>query len=342
MRTIKVTTRLYASITTALGLCALVFSGCNGPTSSMSSLQELPQGSRAVMPLSGSATPTPIPFKFVTVDDPNSNVNRVTGINQLAKIVGSFGGGSGSATPESYTSEPAYIKFRGANYPDAQGTTATSLTSNKVIAGYVANPQGLDGTWGFIRARGVWTLLKDRKEGKGNKAVTEVLGINDSEIAVGYYLNTSGASAPFVLNAVTEQFTDLTPTGAASSEATGINGKGDISGTETLNSGKVEGFFLEIGTYYPLTYPNSKATQAISLNWQDQIVGEYEDSAGAIHGFILTGPTAGGEKRQWQSVDEPNAAGTTVITGITDKDVICGWYIDGNGNVDGFVGTPPN
>lgn len=289
--------------------------------------------------MSGSPTPTPIPFKYTTVNDPNSRVNVVTGVNQLGKITGWYGGGSGSNIAEAYTSEPPYTKFRGLSYPGAQGTTAMTVTSNKIVAGYVSQPQNLNGVWGFVRAKGVWTLLKDRKEGDGNDALTEVLGMNDSGVAVGYYLSEIGVSVPFVLNTVTEQFTNLKPPGALGAEGTGINGKGNITGTEFLTGGVTSGFYLQTGTYYQLSYPGAAATQALSLNWQDQVVGEYQDAYG-VHGFVLTFPTNGAQTRLWQSIDEPNAAGTTVVTGINNHDAICGWYIDSSGHVNGFVASP--
>lgn len=338
-RTIAPKTLLHTSTWMALGLCAFVLSACTGLTS-VSSLRAAPLSSQAVAPLSGSATPTPIPFVFQTVNDPNSSVNRVMGINERGKVVGTVGRGSGSDIPGSYSALPPYPKFRAEDYPGAQGTSATSLTSNRVIAGYVVGPQQLNGVWAFVRTDGVWTLLKDRKEGTGSDAVTEILGINDSYIAVGFYVNSSGAEVPVELNAITERFTNLKPPGAVSAQATGINGKGNITGTETLSNGSVVGFFLQTGTYYPISYPGAQATQALGLNWQDQVVGDYEDASGAIHGFVLTYPTNGGTKQYWQSVDEPNAGGTTVITGMNNHSGICGWYVDGSGNVNGFVASP--
>jgi hypothetical protein len=327
---------LYASLTIALGLCALLLSACNGPAASSSPPGMIPARSKVPSP---ATTGTPIPFTFITVDDPNSNTNMVTGINQLAKVVGTFGGGSASNIAESYDSVPPYTRFLGLNYPGAQGTVATSLTSNKTIAGYVISPQQLSGTWAFVRTNGVWALMKNHKEGSGTSAVTEILGINDSKLAVGFFLNTAGVSVPFVLDTATEQFTSLNPPNAIGAVATGINGKGNISGTETLSGGAQIGYYLQTGTYYQIAYPKALMTQVLSLNWQDQVVGEYED-AGGIHGFLLDNPTSGGGARQWQSVDEPNAVGATVITGIDNHDDICGWYIDSAGHVNGFVANP--
>jgi len=287
-----------------------------------------------------TATPSPIPFQFQTVDDPNSQVNKVTGINQLRKITGVWGGGSGSNIWNSYTSQPPYTKFRGTNDPGAQGTFATSLSSNKLIAGYVNNPNNLGGVWGFVRVNALWSLLQDPNEGTGDYTVTQILGINDSELAVGFYLNASGTKVPFELNVPNESFVDLHPPGVTGDAvAGGINGKGDIAGWATTSAG-VKGFFLQAGTYYPFYYPGGLATYATGINWSDQVVGYYVDSAGMSHGFLLIGPSKGGGQQVWQSIDAPNAANGTVVTGINNHHDICGYYFDGSGVQHGFVAVP--
>lgn len=330
-----------ASTAIALGICGLVVSACSGPVSSFSPTSSLvPQRSLASKPLANpTASPTPIPFKFQIVDDPNSNHNQVNGINQLGRIVGSYGAGQGSNIWQSYLADTPYSKFLGLDDPGAQGTVATSLSSNKIQAGYVMTPVSLLGTWGFVRVGGLWTLLADPNEGLLNYAVTEILGINDSEYAVGYYTNLSGTAIPMMVDVPQLSYTDLHPPGAQNAEATGINGKGNISGWEQTSTTPAQGFYLKAGTYYPFSYPGSTKTYALSLNWQDQVVGDFVDSKGT-HGFLLTGPTYGGSRQIWQKIDAPGGVGGTWVTGINNHDVICGYYIDGSGVQHGFTATP--
>ncbi|HYL26986.1 MAG TPA: hypothetical protein VEW74_04065, partial [Candidatus Nitrosotalea sp.] len=99
------------------GACAIAVAACNGPTSSLAPAGT-PARSSGVKPMTTSS-PTPIPFVFQTVDDPNSTKNQVTGINQLSKIVGVYGAGQGSTMPQSYTALPPYSQFHGMNYPGA-------------------------------------------------------------------------------------------------------------------------------------------------------------------------------------------------------------------------------
>lgn len=330
---------IHASAALALGFSALIVSACNGPTSSLSPASAIPQRSQITKPLVGSATPSPIPFVFQTVDSPNSHHNQVNGINQLETIVGTYGGGQGSKLDTSYNAKGPYSKLLHLNYPGAQGTFASSLSSNFMRVGYIIDPGNQGGIWGFVKIRGLWTLFADPNEGTGNNAVTELWGVNDSSYAVGFYVNSSGTDVPIVLNVPTESYTELQPPAAIGAQATGINGKGDIAGWETTSYG-TQGFFLKTGTYYSFAAPGAKATYALSLNWQDQVVGDYVDASGHTHGFVLTGPTRGGAAQVWQTIDEPHAAAGTWVTGISNHEYICGYYVDSSGTQHGFVAAP--
>jgi hypothetical protein len=327
------------------GLCALAISACTGPVSSFAPAAAQPQRVQATRPLTGSPTPTPIPFEYQTVDDPNSLWNEVTAINSLSKIVGTYGSGQSSTLYAGYTSQPPYTKFRSMFDPGSQGTVVTSLSSTKTDAGYVIEPSGHSGTWGFLRINGVWNLIIDPNEGSGGNAVTEILSLNDKKMAAGFYVNNLGTKIPTVLNITTGKFTDLQPPGASgNAEATGINdrnnGQGDITGWEQTASQGVIGFFDTTGTYYPIWFNGATATYPLSINYDDQIAGYYVDSKGANHGFVLTGPSNGGKAQIWQTIDEPNAAYGTWVTGINTHDDICGYYIDSSHRQHGFVAVP--
>jgi hypothetical protein len=289
--------------------------------------------------VAATATPSPIPFTFTTVDDPSSTINAVTGMDQSANIVGNIGNGSASNPLESYYSAPPYSSFELVEYSGAVGTGVTSLYSSAtktILAGYVVLPPTLKGTWGAVNVNGLWALSKDRKAGKNG--VTEFLGINASEMAVGFYIS-SGTDVPFVVNVGTGKFTVLKPPGTNGAQATGVNKFGDIAlwGSTT---GGATGFLLKTGSYYSFSYPNVKTTEALGLNSQDQIVGYYKDSNGKKHGFILTGPTNSPNEQVWQTIDDPKAASGTVVTGVNDADDICGYYVDADGVQHGFVAIP--
>jgi hypothetical protein len=53
-----------------------------------------------------------------------------------------------------------------------------------------------------------------------------------------------------------------------------------------------------------------------------------------MHGFIYN--IAMGT---YQEVDDPNGVNTTIINGINDKGQLVGFYVDANGNTDGFFAS---
>ena len=249
--------------------------------------------------------------------------------------MGIFGTYSDSSSNDvaSYLTKTPYEKFQRIADPGAQATIVTAVAAREVAA-VVFNPPQLPGIWSFVRIDGAWELVKSRREGM------EILGVNDSLIAVGFYLSRSNAMVPFELNLKTNRLRRLHPPNSVSGEAAGINDEDDVVGSFTAPSGGMHGFFLRSGSYHEFSYPSASSTQANGLNARDQVAGQYVDSGGVTHGFILTDPAAPPASRMWQSIDEPNAAALTVVNAIDGRDELCGWYVDGNDAVHGFVATP--
>jgi hypothetical protein len=57
------------------------------------------------------------------------------------------------------------------------------------------------------------------------------------------------------------------------------------------SSSGIQAFIYKGGVYSTLTVPGSTGTVAFSVNSLGQIVGEYADNSGAIHGFVDTAGT---------------------------------------------------
>lgn len=312
----------------------VMIAACNGPSAVPSATDALLAQHAAKIP---KPSQTPYQFSFTTLDNPsNTSFNQITGVDELGQVVGNYGNGSKSDPSNGYTSLSPYTTFKIIDYPSAISTTLTSINSGgKIFAGYFVDNANDYTTWGFIRNHGIWSQYKDFGTPRGHNSINELLGINDAGIAVGFYVNSSGDDVPYEL--AINHFTNFKPPGFVSATATGINQRGDVTGSETLASKATEGWLLRGGVYSQFTYPGSTMTEALSLNYQEQVVGAYVDGKGT-HGFILTNPGSPNGKF-WQSIDEPNAAGTTEITGISGHHTITGWYVDSDGNTNGFVAT---
>ena len=300
-----------------------------------------------------ASAPNSISYTFQTVDDPasTSNFNRVTSIDDAGEIVGNYGDTSTCPSSDplsSFSSQPGYTSFTPLNFPNANGTYAASIPpsgglNSQLIVGYACGVKSLNKNtvWGFIDYQNNWSLIKKpSNEGSGVCAVNQILGINDSQYSVGFFLdsNCNGHAIEITPGEVIKK---LYPPNASSAEATGIDDNGDIVGFETTSSG-IQGWYFDASTnqYSTYSFPGAIATESYGTNSQGYVVGTYENTSKKWRGFLLVNPTAPPSQQIWQDIPEPKSVGVTVISGINDLDDICGWY-EGAQIYHGFVAMPP-
>ena len=332
---------------------ALAMTGCanfGAPTPAPQALAR--SSSRIVKPASGSG------LVFYTVDYPDEQPNRITGIANNQEIVGVYGNGLNQNQYHSYTStystEEPYTQLQNADYPNAQSTYLTSITSlpypaGTVEAGYVITPDDLQGTWGVIDNNGIWTLLTHPHEGKCR--MTELLGINANLDAVGFYWYDDSAPSGNHCSRYTqyatrvvpgERFGDYHRLEGTYPSADGINNSGWVVGsTNTSGSGASRGWTTAKDLsykYWNYNNDSKRSTQMWGLNDSGVVVGTYKDVSGNWHGFIASNLFSNPNDPVWQSIDEPDGNGTnTVVSGIDSSGDICGWYTGTDGVVHGFV-----
>jgi hypothetical protein len=323
-----------------------------------------------------STTPTPS-FSFQPVND-TGNYDRVTAVNDEAEIVGVYrqGGQWSSFTATcSRTALHHYIlcpinpSFTTVTFPGAAGTylNANDNTDpDSYVAGYVNSPStaGLScTTCGVLydESTSKWitkTPIYDQNEGsKANGcAVTELLGINDAKVAVGFYdASTSCQPQAFEEYLFNGQrvFVNFRVPGATSSVATGIDNGDDVVGYATVG-GVQEGWYYIDGTY-TMFYVNAltSGTQPTAINWAlNAILGNYTAS-GVSNGFLinLSGkfqipPTTGMSSpinAAYAPIDDGSHG--TFVNSITPSY----WAISGSyqydkttGDIQGFVGNCAN
>lgn len=306
-------------------------------------------GAAKYLPGLAKTTAVPAAFTFRTIDDPNGRNNRITGIRRDGKIVGVYG--LTRSSYHSFTSgAPAYDGFNRDDYPGAGSTYLTSLSNDKYEAGTVFSPPSSlgrrCGTCGVVHFDRGWTVFESPYEGNGKCAVTILLGISDTELAVGYDLQGSGTQCvaqafEAYADASGEQYLPLTPPGAVSPVAAGVNNQGSIVGSATFPNGSgtaIDGWYLINGRYYVFSYPGSIDTQALGVNESGEVVGTYEDANQKTHGFLLLNPRS--KHLKSQTIDAPKSRGFTVVNGISGGGDICGWYRGGDDKLHGFVATP--
>ena len=110
---------------------------------------------------------------------------------------------------------------------------------------------------------------------------------------VGLYLDSNSQQHGFLLQNGTT-FTTIDPPGSNTTAADRINDSGTIVGlfcpstTCTQNTGPFQGYQKKGSTFSKINFPSATETRCRGLNNAGVIVGRYTDSAGAIHGMMVT------------------------------------------------------
>ena len=268
-------------------------------------------------------------------DSLDPTFNQLLGINDFGEIAGYFGSGATDHPNKGYTVNAPYnqSEFVNENYPGSVQTQVTVINNVDHTVGFWADAAG--DNFGFVDHDGKFTNVVDPnapKAGGATPTVQQLLGVNDENIAVGFYTDSAGNNHGFTYNINSGGFNAVNIAGYSSVTATGINDYGHISGF-VQNGANSEGFLEENGKIDLLTGPKGAVSvQALGVNNEDQVVGSYTDAAGNTHGFLYDESS-----KSYATVDDPNAKGMTVVNGINDTGQLVGFYLDAHGNTDGML-----
>ena len=168
----------------------------------------------------------------------------------------------------------------------------------------------------------------DIPNASGQLGFTHLADINDGGEITGGFTNSSGFG--FLLDKF--RSTDIQcpgPANALPAQPQSINKQGAITGF--CFTSRVSGFFRnKKGKVTILDFPRANLTEAIGINDDGQVVGDYRDTGGKFHGFFWDdGP--------FLTIDVPFPEATsTAPNGINNVGQIVGFYQDGNDQPHGF------
>jgi hypothetical protein len=196
-----------------------------------------------------------------------------------------------------------------------------------------------------VNQGGSFASVSDPNVPTTSPVLTQLLGVNNSNNAVGFYADVNGDFQGFSYNVAGKVFTPITlpPSfNATMTTATGINNAGVIVGFYLDAAGNTHGFVDNTGSFTSFDDPNAVGnTTFFGINDDGLIVGSFLDMNGVTNGLVFNSLST-----TWQTVNDPlsspnpafGVTGTT-INGINDSGQLVGFYSDGT-NVNGFLATP--
>jgi hypothetical protein len=285
-------------------------------------------------------------YQIVKLNDSRDETfNQLLGINNEGVIAGYFGSGAAGHPNRGYTLVPPFAQhsFLNENFPRSAQTQVTGLNDQGVTVGFwsMQNTASMtDNNFGFYEQHGRFHDVNFPIGDAASPPVDQLLGVNNREIAVGFFTNSAGLSRGYEYNIRTHRFSRVEIPGVRglgpSLTATAINNLGDVAGFYNKTSMRVDAFLkLHSGRFITLAYPGAAMTQAFGVNDSDEVVGTYTTGTGnaaVTHGFTW-------KDGKYASVNISGAS-STAINGVNDEGDLVGFFTDAKGNTDGLLALP--
>ena len=279
-------------------------------------------------------------YSFRTIDNPRDlTFNQLLGLNDLGEIAGYFGSGAAGHPNQGYVIPPFSHTFVSENFPGSVQTQVTGLNNRGVTVGFwssMNNASQVNDNHGFVDVGGHFRTADFPAGSPATPPADQLLGVNDSNVAVGFYTDANGNNHGYEYDISHSRFSSVSEAGVTSLTAAAINDRGDVAGFYTNPAnGNTDGFLkTRGGQFIDLAAPGAASTMALGVSNHDEVVGVLTDAAGNMHGFTWT------PRHGFTTVDDPHGPGTTTINGVNDFGQLVGFYVDGAGNTDGFLATP--
>jgi hypothetical protein len=221
---------------------------------------------------------------FSTFDYPGAAAGTTSpvGINNAGQIVGTY-----QIAGVSYGFLDTSGSFTTIHEPSGYGVV-TGINDSGQMVGYFGDFNGTPGVnHGFVDTAGTFTAI-DVPTATGSPG-TVGWSMNNLGDVVGYYSNSTG----------THGFSDTNgsitaidvPTGTTGTTLVlGVNDAGQIAGYYN-GGGSTHGFVDTNGSFASIDIPGASNTYIGDINNLGQIVGDYTDATGRLHGFVGT-PTS--------------------------------------------------
>ena len=321
-----------------------------------------------------AATPAQAGYSFEIINDPNDKpfppppatggvtFTNLMGITSNGDTIPGFYGSGQAGDPntgfvltlpnKTFTSSNATFPGLVPPFNPAQ-TQMTAINGNgTTFTGYTYPTNtgvATDFQFGFYEQGGVFHMVNNPATPNCGatpnpcdmNVITEnqLIGVNNANLAVGFYNDIHGDSHGYTYNIPTNTFSpDILFPGAVSTVTAAINNSDEIAGFFTDSSGVIHGFIENGMDFTPVDPPGSVETELLGINDNGLAVGFYCVSsgcpAGSMHGLLFNILT------DTFTTINPFGFATTTLNGINDRNQIVGFFVDANGNTDGLLANP--
>lgn len=288
-------------------------------------------------------------YAFRTLNNAHDlTFNQLLGINDNGHIAGYFGSGAAGHPNKGYLLRRPYgsqSRYQNINFPHSVQTQLVGLNDKGVQVGFWStqnNANLVNNNFGFYLKDARFHSVNFPTMDNANPPVNQLLGVNNNDVAVGFYTDGQGSNHGYEYNVITHRFSRVLKPGAPgagpSLTAAAISDHGDVAGFYVASGGVTDGFFKTAGgVFVKLAVRGASMTQAFGINNHDEVVGAYTVGTGntaKMHGFTWR-PGHG-----FTTVNDPHGVNTTIINGVNNSGDLVGFYTDAAGNTDGMLALP--
>jgi hypothetical protein len=213
----------------------------------------------------------------------------------------------------------------------ATETDSFAVNDSGAIAGDYVDSGGIQ--HGMILAGKKLTTVDHKNcanTGGFNAGAIAFYGVNSAGAAAGWCTSTkTGVNQAFVYSA--GKFSAVSFPKASSTQAIGINDKGDVVGLYVDSSGVQHGYVKKGSKYTSIDATGDTSTEAWGINNKGQIAVFAINTAGGYDSFLYNGKT-------FKKISDPNASTTGTIARIVNgKGDVAGAYFNSSGSEVGFL-----
>ena len=156
-------------------------------------------------------------------------------------------------------------------------------------------------------------------------AGTNMNGISNTGLVVGFDIDNNGNFHNFVVNVKKHTVTELNINGSMTANANGINSSGTVVGTD----GNMHAFYETKGKVTTFIPSVGCRAVAFGINDKGMIVGQFTNST-ATPGFIKV------NKKTFIEINAPSGPNVVNAQGINNKGLVVGFYEGTDGKDHGF------